>query len=753
VFQSTVNQPRREEILRVDWNIGSKTTFYARGIQNYEAFKGEFDFVLASSSWPQLPINYQIRSKGLVATLIHTFNPTLVNEATFGVNRAVQTVDPLTPEGLARNQRDKVGLNLPQFFPSSNPSNLIPNANFGGVPNAGILNIEQRYPFFGTNNIWNYNNNLSKIFSRHNVKAGIYVEQTSRNAQRSAAFNGTFNFNRDVNNPLDTNFAYSNALLGSVQSYVEATNRPQVFGRYVNVEWFVQDQWKLTRRLTLDYGVRFYWIQPTASEGSTLGLWEAASYDRTKQPPLIQPFLDGTRRVGRDPVTGQLLPAAVIGSFSSAAGAPFQGMQTYRERALNNPGIQVAPRFGFGWDVFGNGKTAVRGGLGVFFDRYNDDQVFQMVEQPPNVVQPVATYTTIRELLATPLRTSPQGVIGFQRDYNPPTVYNWSFGVQQSLGFGTVLDVAYVGNVARYMLQRRSLNAIPYGERFKPGSVDVTTPNRSPLPDNFLRANPGYADIVYGEFASNSNYHSMQTQINRRFSKGLMFGVAWTWSKSMNFVNGNNDAINPFLDFRDRNYGKASTDRLHNFVMNYTYNIPGLGKRLGSKPLGWFLDNWDVSGVTSFISGAPIGLGYSLVQAQDLVGGGGAGVDSRVVMLKNPTIPKGERTELRHFDITSFRAPTRAELGIGDATKDPLRGPGINVFDVSFFKNIPFDQDGVKRLQLRFEFYNFFNHASFQGVNTAGRFDAAGNQVNARLGEYTSTTDARRIVLAAKFYF
>ncbi len=82
-----------------------------------------------------------------------------------------------------------------------------------------------------------------------------------------------------------------------------------------------------------------------------------------------------------------------------------------------------------------------------------------------------------------------------------------------------------------------------------------------------------------------------------------------------------------------------------------------------------------------------------------------------------------------------------------------LRGPGVNVFDVSFFKNVPFDQDGVKRLQLRFEFYNFFNHASFQGVENGGRFDAQGNQVNTRLGQYTSTLDARRIVLGAKFYF
>lgn len=753
LIQSTVDQPRRDSILRIDWNIGSRTQFYWRGIQDYEAFKGEFGFVLASSSWPQLPIIYDIRSVGSVATLIHTFSPTKVNEFTFGINRAKQLVGPLNQEGFDRNVRSKIGLNLPQFYPAANPDNLIPNANFGGVPNAGILNIEQRYPFFGTNNIWNYNDNFSWIQGSHNMKFGIYVERTTRNAQRSSAFNGTFNFNRDVNNPLETNYAYSNAILGSVQNYTESTNHPAGHSRYLNIEWYAQDTWKVSRRFTLDYGLRMYYIQPSWSDDDYLSSWDPQLYDRTKQPPLIQPFRNAAgQRVGLDPVTGQEVPAAVIGQFASSPLAPFQGMNVVFERLANTPGIQFAPRLGFAYDVFGNGRTAIRGGAGVFYDRFNDDQILIHRELPPNTVTNTATYVTMADLLRSPFRTSPPGVTAFQKDYNPPRVYNWSFGVQQNIGWGTVLDVAYVGSVARHLLQRRSLNAVNYGTRFLPSSADPTSIN-TPLPDNFLRPNPGYADIQYIEFASNSNYHSMQTQVNKRFSKGLMFGVSWTWSKSMNYVNGNNDAINPFLDFRMRNYGRGNFDRTHNFVLNYTYTLPKLSSVWDNGFAKWVFDNWDVSGVTSFISGAVSGVGYSLVQAQDLTGGSGAGVDSRINVLSNPILPKGERTELRHFNTSVFAPPTRAELGIGNAPKDVFRLPGTNVFDVSLFKNIPLGKSERYRLQFRFEFYNFFNHASFQGVDTTARFDAAGRQVSGTFGQYTSTLDARRTVLGAKFYF
>jgi hypothetical protein len=253
--------------------------------------------------------------------------------------------------------------------------------------------------------------------------------------------------------------------------------------------------------------------------------------------------------------------------------------------------------------------------------------------------------------------------------------------------------------------------------------------------------------------ASTSNYHSLQTQINKRFSKGFQFGAAWTWSKAMTLVNGNNDAVNPFLDFRMRNYGKAGFDRTHNFVLNYLYDIPKLSSVWKSSAVKWVFDDWQLSGLTTFTSGSPLGIGYSLVAAADLTGASGAGVDSRINVLSNPILPKSERTELRHFNTSAFAPPTRAEFGIGNAPKDVLRGPGINVFDVSMFKNIPFDAEAKRRLQLRFEFYNFFNTASFQGVDTTGRFDAQGRQVSSTFGQYTSTLDARRIVLGAKFYF
>ena len=247
--------------------------------------------------------------------------------------------------GLARNQRQNVAPNLPQFYPSANPRNLVPQANFGGVPNAGQLNIEQRFPFFGTNNIWNWSDNLSKISGAHNMKFGIYVEKTTRNAARGSAFNGTFNFNRDTNNPLETNYAYSNALLGTVQSYTEANNHPEGHARYFNVEWFAQDTWKVTRRVTIDAGFRFYYIKPTYSANDKLAAFDLAAYDRTKQPPLIQPFRNAANvRVGRDPVTGEEVSAATIGQFAASPIQPFQGMTVYNEQLQNPPGMKAAPR-------------------------------------------------------------------------------------------------------------------------------------------------------------------------------------------------------------------------------------------------------------------------------------------------------------------------------------------------------------------------------------------------------------------------
>ena len=159
------------------------------------------------------------------------------------------------------------------------------------------------------------------------------------------------------------------------------------------------------------------------------------------------------------------------------------------------PSIQVAPRIGFSWDVTGDGKTAVRGGFGVFPDRFNDDIILQFVELPPIVNTPTANYTTIKELLSTPLSLSPATARSIDPDYKPQYTYNYSIGVQRDLGWKLLADVAYVGSKGRRLLQTRNINAVPYGANFLPSNIDPTTggalPASFPAPVSRLRRHPG----------------------------------------------------------------------------------------------------------------------------------------------------------------------------------------------------------------------------------------------------------------------
>jgi hypothetical protein len=753
VYQSIINRPRDVEILRVDYAASNSTFFYARGILSHEKFEGGIGFVGTSANWPQYPAKYNLVGRGFVLNLTKTFGSAKVNELVFGANRGEQNRGALDDDALQSIQRQRRGLStLGQLSPQANPYAIIPNATFGGVPNAMNLTVERKFPFVGRNTIWNITDNFTWTHGPHTLKTGIYLEPTSRNARMEANFNGQFSFGRDPNNPLDSNWAWSNTLLGVFSNYTESDNHPFVHGRFRNVEWYLQDTWKVSRRLSLDLGVRFYHIPPNYTSDDNISGFVLDRWDPRRAPALWQPARDGNTRVAENPLTGERLPAVFIGALVQGSGDPFNGLvvasqdTSYPRGLYDDRGIHYSPRIGFSLDPTGSGHTAIRGGFGLFYDRVQTDVALQMAENAPLRNNPVLYYERLSTFAQSRTALFPGDLRGVDRRGKVPNVMNWSLGVQRSIGFATVIDVAYVGSVARNLMWQRNINQIPYGANFAAANQDPTNPGR-PLPVNFYRPYPGHASIAYREFAGTSNYHSMQVQANRRFAQGLQFGFAWTWSKNMNYAEGNFTEVAVYAPLRAWNYGKGSFDRTHNVNINYSWDLPRPSTLWNVRMVKSVLDGWQLSGITTFMSGSPMGVSLATTDNADIAGGGD-GV--RPVMLQNAVLPRGERSLTRYFNTEAFGRPERGTFG--NAPKDIFRGPGINNWDISLLKNIPMPFEG-HRLQFRTEFYNAFNHTQFSDVDTAARFDMAGRQVNTRFGQLIAARAPRQIQFSLRYVF
>src|SRR4029453_10720583 len=191
---------------------------------------------------------------------------------------------------------------------------------------------------------------------------------------------------------------------------------------------------------------------------------------------------------------GVIFPAVYIGRLVPRSGNPTNGMQVYDGTPQTTSPFRAAPRLSFAWDVTGDGKTAVRGGAGIFYDRYADDNILDLIELPPVLNTYTTNYTTIGELLGSPLTATPSNVRRIQ-EFVPPVVYNWSIGIQRDLGFNLIGDAAYVGNAGRDQLVTVDLNGRPYGYAYQPSSLDPTNVvggQAQPLPDDFLRPYQGF---------------------------------------------------------------------------------------------------------------------------------------------------------------------------------------------------------------------------------------------------------------------
>jgi hypothetical protein len=645
-----------------------------------------------------------------------------------------------------------------QLFPGANPLGVVPNATFGGVTNAPNFNFDGRFPFDFILQNFTVDDRVTYTRGVHTFKAGVFIERFYRAMRiQGDLFNGQIDFANNANNPLNTGWAYANAALGVFNQYSEASANPRMHAQRTAVESFIQDNWKVRRRLTLDFGVRLYWSSPIVDRDDIMSGFVLSRFDPARQPLLIQPGFDAQRRrIGIDPRNGQQYPASAIGALAPNSGDPYNGMvstladRSYPRGLATNPGIQLGPRFGFAYDVTGKAKTVLRGGFGMFYNREVMANAYKwMIAQPPNAVTPILQYGQLSQLKTYGGLYFPNDALGRDPIGRIPTVMNFSFSVQRNLGASTLLDVGYSGALGRHLWWRRNINSIPIGTNFLPSSADPTLTGR-PLPTAFLRPMIGYSDVNILENSNTSNYNSLQVTARRRFARGLQFGLAWTWSKTLTFVDedqGTNALANisNLVDRRVWNYGLASFDRTHVFTLNYLYDLPKT--RTEFRPARAVLNGWQFSGITRFISGSPMAVGFTTTTAADITGT--ASLDPRVVLTGNPVLPKSERTFEHHFRPDVFQAPPQGQ--IGNAAKYILRGPGINTWDISLFRN--FRVRERFNTQFRCEAYNAFNHTQFSNANVNARFDATGAQINAALGQYTATRRPRYIQLALRFSF
>jgi len=847
--------PRRNDTLRVDYNVTSKLTSWFRYINDFDrdttATFGEVKN--AQGQLAPLAIDHPNPGHGYGVGITYTISPTLVNEFTFG--KSYNTWDYYAHDQ-SQIDRSQMG-NPPSFInfatdpnfqadqnkarPTLSPGSQnfqigIPDISFGGgqEPNEATYSspCSSQCPYTNWNDIYSFNDTVSKVWGKHNVKAGLYYERTGKVEQNqfASAYLGSYNFASSSAMPNNTQDGYANAFLGQFNSYNEGG---RVVGNYwfTDIEAFVQDNWRVSRRVTLDVGVRFYHQLPTENLDYNTTEWVRSSYNPAQAMRLYYPgctvstaarACPTANQIAIDPVTGYTTYFALNGTFVPASVGGYPANPTPApgmERATaGNPNLPLtlwtvrsvipAFRFGIAWDVFGNGKTAIRTGFGQFYNLSSTQNSQNFSGNPPDIYNRAVYYSSVDKIPSlassagiTPI--TPGGTVGEQK---VPGTINGSFMIQQKIGFGTVLETAYVFNLSRHRSITRQLNAVPIYSEYNPANYN---PNVAYLPpntngknlnDNYFRPLPGLGALTYIDYAGSSSYNSLQVTVRRNFTQHLSYGLAYTWSKTMTAYGASEfPTQSPYFPDKFRNYGPLYQPTPHVLSFNYVYEVPNLGQRMNRKPLGWVTDHWTISGITQWHSNLRIaapGISFSgTTSTNPQMNWTGGYEGARMFIVGNTQLPSGQvsfagNTPLvpspganangtpgnQILNMSAFVIPfpcswtpgATPQQGVGQSMECfgnagagsiiPLPGTQVFNWDVTFGKAFPLKSE-KRQIVFRAEMYNIFNHTQFTAANTSPQYNwplwqtGVLQQTNANLGRYTAAANPRQMSMSLRLQF
>lgn len=770
LYQDITTDPKVQEGLRFDFNPTDKNSFtltLRRSVMDQRSWNQVI--AGAVTNFQKYQGHYRFGERGGQFGFRRIISPNIVNEFSSAYGSTSETSNKLSPTAWDSITRSKNGLDgIGALNPANNPYDIIPNLNFA-LPNGQLgpnirFDVNNRFPILGHDENITVLDNISLTRSAHLFKAGIYYEHDTsfrgiQGTNGSPGTRGALNWSYNTSDPLETGDPFADALIGHFGSYQEETAAATGKAVYQLTEWFVQDSWKVTRQLTLELGLRMGTAPPMVFIHHDVSAFNPSLYNASAESPLVlprclgdtpatapHPCASSTLRRGYNPVTGQVnLPSVLIGTFASSniasytSGAVTAATPGYTNGFVTGTGLQWSPRFGFAYDVFGNGKTAIRGNAGVMKNMVYSYGTFANAAKSsaPTSLNPVINFGNLGGYGGQAASIGSAGNIytpgsetGFAHQFKPPTIYQYGLSVQHQLARNTILDVAYVGNMGRFEQLATNLNTLAWGARFLPANFDPTTGAQyAPSVDYQNPAIPykGFSTVTYDSWDGSSNYNALQAQVNRRFSSNLRLGGAYTWSKTMDYGGAKpapGDYPNPvFSNARQRNYGLSATDQTHVLTINYSYSLPKLSKMFNNGFVRETFDGWQWSGISTFAVGTPGTVAFTVNGSSDWAGGG----DGQRVNLSGPIkLNKGSRSYTHYFNTANVLLP--AQGNPGNASRVTFRNPGTSNYDMNLSKTFPLGSD-KRNLLFRWEAYNVFNHPQFSSVFSSVNFNQNG-QIN-----------------------
>lgn len=786
-FVDAPNLPNnyRQEDIRVDQNVGTKTSMFGRFTQE------NHQFLATGGTYDTLELHYGLTSKSATYHIIYNIKSNLLNEVIVGWENDWQHYNtqagPTSPAKsllkpstwtagtlFAANKTVPAGIVLPYVTVS------------GGTPDgftmasSGLNNINTYHPSMTVKDNVIYN------IGKMNLKMGIYLLDSHATDYTSTANypQGVFNFN--TGSTLTTGDGLADMLLGRIASYGEGS--PIVGGKPIggfglvrdrmkSFEPYFQDDWKITRRLTINLGVRwqYRWGLTEGSHPTQATDFYPAEYSRTAAATL-----------GFSPTKSIIINRGTGSDYTSYGNGLVQCGSGGTPTGCINPYYGAfGPRFGFAYDPKGDGKTAIRGGFGVFYDVGYGHTPGPVASAggPPTTLSPTISnidgYTNITGGLIGPV-----GFNAWDPKERRPMINNYNLTIEHEFTGNNVFTLAYVGMFSRRLDASRNINQI---------GLNATTMNVPALAGtsgcdssgncnvqailihqaisevNFFRPFLDYGQIRFLNDTGTSNYNSLQATYRHTFGHGLTVSTAYTWEHSLDLItDGTTTNATDYLSNLERWYSNGDLDRRQLVQASYVYDLPFFRNHPNH-----FVRNgiggWHLSGISSFFTGVPVD--FSCTESGYQTGIGTSGRCNT----GNYGIAKGTITDSRYGSVPQWFDPaqiTMASLSqmnadgapgmFGYMARNALHGPGRNDFDMALLKDfgLPWFRGEQAKLQFRFETYNTFNHTQFKTINAScssttpfGSNCSGPTNGNLGNGEVASAWQPRQIQLGLKFVF